>query len=72
MSKNCPWWMRWYRRRLRKIDDDLFLGHLRRRVADRGAMKKVESVFARMPGQEHWHCACAKRDALLRNCGVRE
>ena len=62
-TRLCPWWIRWYHRRLREFDRRLMLPALREKVrvahGEPGTFHKAWDAFKAMPGQEHWHCACA-------------
>jgi hypothetical protein len=62
--KNCPWWIRWLHRRLRRIDRLTIL----RRLEQHAAVAHFDTPdFARFAweqfkqekGQEHWRCSCA-------------
>lgn len=85
--KNCPWWIRWYHRRLRGLDVLYLLPVIEAKVmrqllqwhtwqqsplivsdGDMGVfMKNVDAAFdlhKRLPGNEHWRCACAHAEGV--------
>ena len=63
MTALCPWWVRWWHRRLRAADVRLLMPAIL--VEARGDQVKAAlawEMHLMMPGAEHWHCACAKTD----------
>ena len=56
---NCPWYIRWYHKRLRDIDRNTLFIELSRQSCDpRGIIQIIE--YAKFqPGMEHWHCSCS-------------
>lgn len=64
---NCGWWIRWYHRRLRQIDTVTlrpFLTACAYFSSDPdNAAERAWQEFILEPGQEHWRCRCAKREA---------
>ena len=66
----CAWWVRWWHRRLRRIDKQVMLSAIALAAADRGegidAIADAWELFKADRGQEHWRCACAKADKVSR------
>lgn len=63
----CPWWIRWWHRRKRIADVRFMLPAIRQAAAvhapdDPQAVDKAWIVFVYSPGQEHWHCPCARME----------
>ena len=56
-AENCPWWKRGYHRRKRKMDRELCSMLIQK---DPLKAPAAWDEFIHMPGQEHWHCPCAK------------
>jgi hypothetical protein len=68
--RNCPWYVRWWLRRLdrRYILPALYQTVKRRRLAESLSMVETEVMRAwemhqSLPGQEHWRCPCAQRES---------
>jgi len=57
MKPNCPWWVRWYHRRLRRIDRQT-VGQWMTKHANPVARDLAWKAFIEDRGQAHWHCAC--------------
>jgi hypothetical protein len=65
----CPWYARWWHRRLRATDRAVMLPALWDDTAiacpDRSPEEQQKIVaiawrsFTFQPGQDHWHCPCA-------------
>lgn len=61
-KKNCPWWIRWYHRRQRHIDETVLFPVIRA-----GAVKYRNQALAEQAiifhksyiEDAHWRCACA-------------
>jgi hypothetical protein len=51
-------WRRWWHRRLRTVDLDVFWPTLLDRAESVAEARVAWDVFIRQPGQEHWRCAC--------------
>lgn len=60
----CPWWIRWWHRRLRKLDALTVIQALVER-APPGKFIPALLLFWHLPGQEHWLCACGEKDRQL-------
>jgi hypothetical protein len=60
----CRWWVRWWHRRLRKIDALTVIQAMVER-APPGKLLPALRLFWKMPGQEHWRCPCAAEDRRL-------
>ena len=62
---NCPWWIRWYHRRLRKIDlvtmGPAILAAVKLSRFTDGEGDQGWEAFKAMQGQEHWRCECYER-----------
>lgn len=64
MSARCPWWIRWWHKRLRKADMQMMLPAIWSKVrhlpdgADRA--QAAWELFKGQEGQEHWQCPCAE------------
>ena len=58
--RRCPWWIRWWHRRLRRIDVQVMAPLLRQAAANYppGAFARAWAAFKTQPGQEHWRCEC--------------
>lgn len=73
--QNCRWWNRWYHRRLRRIDEKYILDAIVRASVRYDGSNERRRVFVRLawgefknePGQEHWHCECAKQEEKVSN-----
>jgi hypothetical protein len=59
---NCPWWTRWYHRRLRKMDVENIWWKINNGARTTEEADRAWSLFKTMPGQEHWRCPCAESD----------
>ena len=73
----CYWWNRWWHRRLREADVMNLIPAIRLRAEmsapyepltaewTRYVEQKIDVIFTaakQLPGQEHWHCECAKKE----------
>ena len=54
----CPWWVRWWHRRLRILDVELMWVSLLDRADTEEEARVAWDVFLAQEGQDHWHCAC--------------
>ena len=58
--KMCPWWIRWYHRRRRRLDEQVLIPRLVRSLA---AMHHPEIAYrewaAHRRSAAHWQCRCA-------------
>lgn len=70
---NCPWWIRWYHRRCRRLDVQHMWPAIQRAANRSGYVgafshelrqraEQVWALFKSQPGQEHWRCRCAQRE----------
>ena len=55
----CPWWIRWYHRRLRRADRRFIYGAIVGSGQSEQTVERAWMHFITSPGQEHWHCPCA-------------
>lgn len=60
----CSWWLRWYHRRLRRLDASTIIQLLVERAPD-GKFLEAVSMFWLMDGQDHWRCPCSVDDRAL-------
>lgn len=61
MNTSCPWWARWWHRRLRSADERMLFSAIGivgqgRRLREREMRRAIE---AHMAGSAHWCCPCA-------------
>jgi hypothetical protein len=61
----CPWWARWWHRRLRSADVEVMWPSLHQRASNLAEARVAWDVFLRQDGQSHWLCPCGQRIALL-------
>lgn len=68
MRVNCSWWVRWYHRRLRRMDRQVMGDSMMRAIAryrdptPKETFAKMWNQFICERGQEHWLCPCANRE----------
>lgn len=61
----CPWWVRWYHRRLRRADRFFIWPHFEPYELEYDPetggpfSQRLWLEFVAEPGQEHWRCPCA-------------
>lgn len=73
--KTCPWWIRWWHRRLRKFDERFLLTSLVKAslrygdTADSPIVTAAWEKFKSEEGQEHWRCRCAAADLKAKGQG---
>lgn len=70
---NCPWYVRWWHRRLRRLDARFIFPALYQAVGMRrpaASLTEIDAYVMRawelhkeLPGQEHWRCLCARRES---------
>ena len=62
----CPWYRRWWHRRLRQIDEatriPAIIKAAREKSSRPSAARDAFALFIRNPGQRHWRCPCGTRD----------
>lgn len=63
-SDTCPWVVRWWHARKRRIDALTAIQALVER-APPGKLIEAIHLFWLMEGQEHWWCPCASADRRL-------
>ena len=66
----CPFYVRWWHRRLRKLDRQVILSalltHESRSPFRFSTASRLWDGYRAQPGQEHWSCPCAKSELLER------
>lgn len=68
----CPWYARWWHRRMRKADVMMMLPALQRNLGEGrdfpgGRLLSWQEAWVRFKadaGQEHWTCPCAHADRI--------
>lgn len=63
VCRDCRWWERWWHRRLREIDRRTMLPAMLERVGSKQVAAMAFTFFTEQPGQEHWQCPCAVKEA---------
>lgn len=76
MIRRCNRLQCWWHHRLRQADRETFLAALKQQAAKRDRPRVVIAAawedFVRQPGQGHWQCSCAMREALQRRLDGEE
>lgn len=54
MERKCHWYIRWWHKRLRSLDQKFMLPKLSNFPSE------IWLAFTEKEGQEHWHCNCAE------------
>ncbi len=57
-ATTCPWYVRWWHRRLRNIDRQMIWVGIRESTTSLEKRAMAWQLFIIAPGQEHWRCAC--------------